>query len=104
MKIITSIHNKNIQFVCGNCFSIYEVESKKDWTINMLAVSRMSPNEYKVPEYMVICPVCGCRRFLGFDPDDLIGTKSVNTYCGMIPMLKQRDDWNDRYRVEPIGE
>lgn len=102
MKI--SLYNKNIQFVCKNCFSIYEVESWKDWTIHMVAPSRMSPDEYKVPEYIVTCPACGYKKFLGYDPDDLIGTESENTYCGMIPMLKQRDDWNDRYKVEPIGE
>lgn len=50
------------------------------------------------------CPNCGHEEYLGCDQDDLIGTESENLHCPWIPLLKKREDWNKRYRVEPIRE
>lgn len=104
MKIIAGNYfGKNIQFVCRSCNCVYEVESKDDWNIRMVFPNYCS-FKYKVPEYEVACPNCGHREYLGFDQDDLIGTESENLYCPWIPLLKKREDWNKRYRVESIRE
>ena len=60
--------------------------------------------KYKVPEYNLVCPNCGHNEDLGFDSDDLKGTDNENLFCLWIPLLKKREDWNERYRVEPIRE
>lgn len=102
MKIISKGYfGENIQFICECCNSVYEVESRDDWKIKMVYPS---PHGYKVPNYSVICPNCGSNIHLGYDPDDLLGTYAENTICSWIPLLKERKDWNDRYRVEPIRE
>lgn len=103
MKIIAgSYFGENIQFVCEACNCIYEVESKKDWTIHQTYMSYST--KYSVPYYSVKCPNCGCCKDLGYDPDDLVGTEGENIYCYWILKLKGRKDWNERYRVEPIGK
>lgn len=106
MKIIAgSYFGKNIQFVCENCSCIYEVESREDWTIHKFSQTYMSCfTEYRVPYYSVKCPNCGCCKDLGYDQDDLRDTDNENIYCYWIPKLKKRKDWNERYRVEPIGK
>lgn len=83
MKIVAGDYfGKNIQFVCRCCNCVYEVESKDDWNVQN----------------------CGHEEYLGCDQDDLIGTESENLHCPWIPLLKKREDWNKRYRVEPIRE
>lgn len=59
---------------------------------------------YLVPEYKVICPNCGHEEYLGCDSYDLKGTELENLHCPWIPLLKKREDWNGRYRVEPTRE
>ena len=102
MKIIAgSYFGKNIQFVCRCCNCVYEVESKDDWNIRMESPYRFG---YLIPTYNVMCPNCGHEEYLGCDPDDLKGTELENLHCPWIPLLKKREDWNKRYRVEPIRE
>ena len=102
MKIIAgNCFGKNIQFVCKYCNCVYEIESKNDWEIHMVYPGI---SNYKVPEYHVICPNCEADTFLGYDPDDLIGTDAEHTICNWIPFLKTRKDWNERYRIEPTRE
>lgn len=102
MKIIAGNYfGKNIQFVCKCCNCIFEVESKEDWNVQMIYPNYGS-FRYKVPEYNVVCSNCGHSEYLGFDPDDLRGTECENMLCSWIPLLKKREDWDERYRVEPI--
>lgn len=102
MKIIAGNYfEKNIQFVCKCCNCVFEVESRDDWEIRMINPYRYG---YVVPEYRVTCPNCGHNEYLGFDPDDLKGTELDNLHCHWIPLLKKREDWDGRYRVEPIRE
>ena len=102
MKIIAGDYfGKNIQFVCRCCNCVYEVESKDDWNIRMESPYRFG---YLIPTYNVMCPTCGHDEYLGCDLDDLKGTELENLHCPWIPLLKKREDWNKRYRVEPMRE
>ena len=58
--------------------------------------------DYKVPEYNVKCPNCKYIECLGYDPDDLKNTEYEKLSCYWIPLLKKKEDWNDRYRIRPI--
>lgn len=88
---------KNIQFVCERCQCVYEAESRKDWTIRYKR--DIDFGKYEIPEYSVKCPNCGFERFLGYDSDDLKRTFYENTFCSWMPLLKERADWNERYKV-----
>ncbi len=59
-------------------------------------------NLKRIPNYNAECPNCGLENPLGYDPSDLQGTDYENTYCFWIPLFKKREDWIERYRVEPI--
>ena len=99
MKIIAgNSFGKNIQFICKQCGCVYEVESKDDWNVQMNKIDWTRT----VPEYNVECPNCGYIQPLGYDPDDLQGTDYENTICFWIPMLKKRNDWDERFRIKPI--
>ena len=99
MKIVAgNLFSKNIQFVCERCNCVYEVESKDDWSIQMIKPCY----DKSVPEYSVKCPNCGYEKYLGYDPDDLKGIDCENTLCFWIPMLKKRKDWAERFRISPI--
>lgn len=103
MKIIAgNSFGSNIEMICDKCNCIFCVESKEDWSILMVSPN-YSSMKYKVPEYNIKCPNCGYFKFLGYDPDELKGTDSENTYCFWIPLLKKRSDWKDRYKIETIN-
>lgn len=99
MKIIAgNYYGKNIQFVCKRCNCVYEVESKDDWTIDYVYPDYWG-NKMMVPNYSITCPNCGYNEHLGYDPEDLAGTNAENTFCPWIPLLSNRDDWKERYKV-----
>lgn len=101
MKIVYgNYYGRNIQFVCKRCNCVYEVENKKDWSINF---KTCFPYSTDFPEYSVICPNCQYEEILGYDPEDIQGTEYANLYlsCYWLPLLKQREDWNERFRIEP---
>lgn len=101
MKIIAgSSFGENIQFVCKCCGCVYELESRNDFNIRYTRVDYL--NLKRIPNYNAECPNCGLENPLGYDPSDLQGTDYENTYCFWIPLFKKREDWNERYRVEPI--
>lgn len=89
---------KNIQFVCKICNCVYEVESREDFEV---CFNTSYPYKHDFPYYSVICPNCKHEEHLGYDPKDLEGTDAANILCSWIPLLKERDDWNERFRVEP---
>lgn len=98
MKIICGDYFwKNIQFVCERYNCVYEVESKEDWSIDFHI---SFPYKYDIPHYSVVCPNCGNIINLGYDQEDLQDTEAANTLCYYIPLLKQRSDWNDKFRIE----
>lgn len=78
---------------------MYEVESKDDWTIHFVHPNRVKDLQLLVPNYGVICPNCKLEEDLLFDPEDLINTEAAGTVCTTIPRLKQREDWNERFKV-----
>lgn len=102
MKIIAgNYYGKNIQFVCKRCNCVYEVESKDDWAVNYVHSNFYGDNfEMMVPEYSVVCSNCGYGENLGYDPEDLVGTNAENIFCPWIPLLSNRDDWKERYKVD----
>lgn len=105
MKIVAGDYfGKNIQFVCRCCNCVYEVESKEDWKFQMVSPYYSYIHKYEVPEYKVICPNCKHEEYLGFDPDDLEDTECENLICQWIPLLNNRKDWNERFRIEAIGK
>lgn len=88
---------KNISFTCERCNCVYEVESKKDWEIGQVS----PPTEYgfkKIPEYNVICPKCKYRKCLGYQMEDAPFMGS-----GVIDLLSEREDWEERFRVKLEG-
>lgn len=101
MKIIAgNVYGSNIEMICDACKCVYHIESRKDWSVRMVSPN-FSSMGYKVPEYSIKCPNCGCTKFLDFDPEDLEGTDLENLYCFWIPLFKQRSDWKERYKIEP---
>lgn len=95
MKIISEGYfGKNIQFTYERCDRVYEVESREDWTINRISV----PVEYgfkKISEYNVICQKCKCEKHLDFQTTD-----APFMVSGIIDLLSEREDWEERFRVK----
>lgn len=104
MKIIAgNSFGTNIEMVCDVCRCIYQVESREDWSIQMVRPTFSAIN-CKIPEYSIKCPNCGYTKFLGFDSDDLKKINSENFNLNLsslwVSLFKKRSDWEERYKVK----
>ncbi len=102
MKIISgNLKGENIQFNCNCCNCTYEIESREDFIIRwFFKPLRNGAHDWntEIPEYSVVCPVCGRDTYIGFDEADYDGRFLPNCYNEII---MSRPDWNSRYKVEP---
>ena len=103
IKIISGnlLNEKNIQINCPCCHCTYEIESKDDFRIHWVLkpVGEWYDTNIEIPEYSVVCPVCGRDIFIGFDKEDYDG---VGILCNCFnEVIMSRPDWKSRYKVEP---
>lgn len=103
MKIISgNLKDKNIQINCECCHCTYEIESREDFRIHWV-VKPLSNGGYdfktEIPEYSVVCPVCGRDIFIGLDEEDYEGVRILRNCFNEVIM--SRPDWKSRYKVEP---
>ena len=101
MKIISgNLKGENIQFNCHCCNCVYEIESRDDFDIRWIykPVGDGFDYDIEIPEYSVICPICGRDIYVGLDEADYDGRFLRNCYNETI---MSRTDWKSRYKVEP---
>ena len=101
MKIISgNLKGENIQFNCTCCNCTYEIESREDFRIHWIykPVGDWCDYDIQIPEYSVVCPVCGRDVYIGLDKADYDGRFLSNCYNEVI---MSRPDWKSRYKVEP---
>lgn len=106
MKILSgNLREKDINFSCKCCNANFILESKDDFHIISWKYKPISTLKHdyniKIPEYSVICPVCGYETYVGLDPMDCgedFNTASLrNLYADII---FNRKDWVKRYKTE----
>lgn len=101
MKIISgNLKGENIQINCTCCNCTYEIESREDFRIHWIykPVGDWCDYDIQIPEYSVVCPVCGRDIYIGLDKADYDGRFLGNCYNEVIT---SRPDWKSRYKVEP---
>lgn len=99
MKIISgNLKGENIQINCECCHCTYEIESREDFTIHWVINAAYDWNT-ELPEYSVVCPICGRNIYIGFDKKDCEGAGIYRNCFNEIIM--SRPDWKSRYKVEP---
>lgn len=103
MKIISgNLKDKNIQINCESCHCTYEIESREDfrihWVLKPLSNGSLDYNT-EIPEYSVVCPVCGRDVYIGLDEEDYDDVRILRNCFNEIIM--SRPDWKSRYKVEP---
>lgn len=103
IKIISGnlLNEKNIQINCPCCNCTYEIESRDDFRINWILkpVGEWYDTNIEIPEYSVVCPVCGRDIFIGLDKEDYDGVGILRNCFNEVIM--SRPDWKSRYKVEP---
>ena len=85
---------KNIAFTCERCNCVYEVESREDWEINQISIPTYGLLKQN-PEYNVICPKCKYKKYLGYQTTD-----APFMVSGIVDLLSEREDWEERFRVK----
>ena len=102
MKIISGdLKGENIQINCNCCNCTYEIESREDFNIHWILKPLANGNcdcNVEIPEYSIVCPVCGRDIYIGLDKADYYGGFLSNCYNEVI---MSRPDWKSRYKVEP---
>lgn len=102
IKIISgNLKKKNIQINCECCHCTYEIESREDFRIRWVfkPVGEWYDTSIEIPEYSVVCPVCGRDIFIGLDEEDYEGVRILRNCFNEIIM--SRPDWKSRYKVKP---
>lgn len=102
IKIISgNLKKKNIQINCQCCNCVYEIESRKDFTIHWVIKPYYDTYDYntEIPEYSVVCPVCGYSIHIGLDEEDYEGVNIMRNCFNEVIM--SRPDWKSRYKIAP---
>lgn len=102
IKIISgNLKDKNIQINCECCHCTYEIESRDDFEIHWILKPHYEFFDYniEIPEYSVLCPICGNRLFIGLDEADYEGVNIIHNCFNEVIM--SRPDWKSRYKVKP---
>lgn len=105
MKILSgNLRDKDINFNCGCCNANFNLETRDDFCIRnwkYKPINRDGICDYniRIPEYSIICPVCGYETYIGLDPMDCGEdfNKVLNVYADII---FNRKDWEERYKTE----
>lgn len=96
----------DIKLNCKCCNTHFVLESKDDFYINRWVykpIDRHGVCDYniKIPEYSIICPMCGDKIYVGLDPrdcgEDFNKAMMQNVYADII---FNREDWEERYKTE----
>lgn len=103
MKIISAgPKDKNMRMQCECCQCVFELESREDFKIDWFYAPHKEREGYDystlVPEYIVVCPVCGHEICLGFDKRD-VGNSYFSPANSRVAM--NRPDWEERYKIKP---
>lgn len=102
MKIISgNLKDKNIQINCECCHCTYEIESREDFKIHWVCkpVKVWCDPNIEIPEYSIVCPVCGRDIYIGLDEEDYEGVRILRNCFNEVIM--SRSDWKSRYKVKP---
>ena len=106
MKILSgNLKDKDINLNCKCCNANFSLESKDDLCIRSWKYQPTTGISHNynilIPEYSIICPVCGHEIYIGLDPrdygEDFNAAFFRNLYADII---FNRKDWVERYKTE----
>ena len=105
MKILSGdLNSKDVNCCCRCCNASFSLESREDfdvcWKYKPINVFQYDRNTM-IPEYSIICPVCGCGIYVGLDPLDCDEDYNKALMRGMYAdIIFNRKDWVERYKTE----
>ena len=104
MKILSgNLNDKDINFNCRCCNANFILESKDDFYIRSWIYKPINADicdfSIKIPEYSIVCPVCGYEHYIGMDTADC--GKDFRPYHNVYTdVIFNRKDWKERYKTE----
>ena len=106
MKILSgNLKDKDINFNCECCNANFILESKEDFCVRWIykPIDRYGIHDHniQIPEYSIICPVCGRETYIGLDHKDC-GEDFNKVFLRNIyaDIIFNRNDWAERYKTE----